>query len=152
MAFNLNQFKLSNIEGMTMNPEPNVISAQVLPTLAAASYYQAGQVVAFGTNAGDMPIIRAINTGCGIGVIAFNAKKSKYYANDICSVALDGTIITVKAASAITRNDVLAYGSTGMGTITTGNGIGIALDNASASGDIVRMMVKAHVCGSANLY
>ena len=148
MAFNLNQFKLTNNVGEVMNPAANVIQAQVLPTLATASYYVAGAVVAFGTASGDTPIVRAISTGCGIGVIVFNAKKNTYYANDIVGLALDGTIITMQAASAIMRGDVVAYGSTGVGTITSGYGIGIALDIATYSTDIIRVMIKAGVPGS----
>jgi hypothetical protein len=162
MAFNLNQFKLSNIVGLVMNPAANVIQAQVLSTLGTASYYVAGQVVAFGTASGDMPTVRAVTTGCGIGILAFNAKKDKYYGNSMCTVALDGTIISCAAGAAIMRGQPVAYGSVTAdvayvtGLAITPNaasyGIGIALDIAAAAGDIIRVLIKAGVSGTNRWY
>ena len=162
MAFNLNQFKLSNIAGVVMNPAANVIQAQILSTLGTASYYTAGQVVAFGTTSGDMPEVRAVTTGCGIGIIAFNAKREKYYGNMICSVALDGTIITCVAGAAIMRGQPVAYGSTAanvpnvtglaVGASSKVVGIGISLDIAAAAGDIIRVLIKSGTFGSTSWY
>lgn len=162
MAFNLNQFKLSNIAGLVMNPAANVIQAQVLSTLGTASYYSAGQVVAFGTATGDIPTVRAVTTGCGVGIITFNAKRDKFYGNMICSVALDGTIVTCVAGAAIMRGDVVGYGSTtsnvpNVTTISnaggaTGRGIGIALDIAAAADDIIRVLIKAGTYGTTKWY
>ncbi len=154
MAFNLNQFKLTNNVGEVMNPAANVIQATVLSSLSASSYYIAGQVVAFGTGTNDMPTVRLVTTGCGIGVIVFNAKKDKYYANDICGIALNGTIITMLAASAIMRGDTVAHGTTAgyINTITTGNGIGKALDIAVAANDIIRVLIMAGVDATIAFY
>ena len=162
MAFNLNQFKLSNIAGLVMNPAANVIQAQVLSTLGTASYYSAGQVVAFGTATGDIPTVRAVTTGCGVGIITFNAKRDKFYGNMICSVALDGTIVTCVAGAAIMRGDVVGYGSTtsnvpNVTTISnaggaTGRGIGIALDIAAAADHIIRVLIKAGTYGTTKWY
>jgi len=162
MALNMNQFKLSNLAGEVMNPAANVIQAQILSTIGTASYYTAGQVVAFGTASGDIPTVRAVTTGCGVGIITYNPKREKYYGNMICSVALDGTIITCVAGAAIMRGDVVGYGSTATNipnvtTIahtagSTGRGIGIALDIATAANDIIRVLIKAGTYGTTNWY
>ena len=162
MGFNLNQFKLSNIAGLVMNPAANVIQAQVLSTLGTASYYVAGQVVAFGTASGDIPTVRAVTTGCGIGIITFNAKRDKYYGNMVCGVALDGSIITCVAGAAIMRGQTVAYGSvtsnvayvTGLaqGAGIKTQGIGIALDIAAAADDIIRVLIKSGSYGSTGWY
>jgi hypothetical protein len=162
MGFNLNQFKLSNIAGLVMNPAANVIQAQVLSTLGTASYYVAGQVVAFGTASGDIPTVRAVTTGCGMGIITFNAKRDKYYGNMVCGVALDGSIITCVAGAPIMRGQPVAYGSvtsnvayvTGLSIVPNAAtfGIGIALDIASAADDIIRVLIKAGVSGTSRWY
>jgi hypothetical protein len=152
MALNLNQFKLSSNIGEVMNPAANTIQAQVLSSLAAASYYYAGDVVAFGTGSGDMPMVRKVSTGCGVGVILFNAKKAKYSANDIVSVALDGTIVTMQASSLIMRGDIVGWGSTGVSTVASGNGIGIALDIAATATDIIRVEIKAGIATGITWY
>lgn len=148
MALNLNMFKMSNQVGVVMNPAANVIQAVVLPTLATTSYYSAGLVVSYGTDSGDMPVIRQVSSGCGIGIIVFNAKTDTFYRNQIVGVALDGSIITCAAGTGITRNDIVGYGSVTSNqptiqTIASGSGIGIALDSAAALGDIIRVQIKA---------
>ena len=142
-----------------MNTGANVIQAQVLPTLATASYYSAGLVVSFCTATGDMPMVQSVSVGStnGIGIIVSNEKTNKYYANNIVGVALDGTIISVSAGAPIMRNQVVGYGSTtaaGLPQVTamgSGNGIGIAIDIAAAAGDIIRVMVKAGIAYNAGL-
>jgi hypothetical protein len=154
MAVNLNQFKLTNRAGVVMNPAANVIQCQILPSLATTSYYSAGQVVAFGTDSGSTPIVRAVaSTGCGIGIIVYNMKTDKYYARYICGVALEGSIITCNADAAMTRGNIVAWGSGGVRAIGATNafGIGITIDNASAANDIVRVLIKPGVTGTAGL-
>ena len=155
MAFNLNQFKLTNRVGEVMNPAANVIQAMVLPSLAAALYYSAGQAVSWGTNSGDVPVVRNVYSGAvGCGVIVYNMKSDKYAAKAIVGVALDGSTINVSAASAITRGDVVGWGSTGFSTVAAGitaYGLAIALDNASTNGDIIRVLIKAGVRGTSSL-
>jgi len=151
MAFNLNQFKMTNLVGVVENPGANVIQCQVLPTMATTSYFSAGQVVNFGSGVAEMQIVQAATSGTGgIGIIAFTAKKDTFYANDIVSVAMDGSIINVVAGGPIARMQTVAFGSIAYGipnvTGAVGaTGVGIALDIASAAGDIIRVMVKAGV-------
>jgi hypothetical protein len=157
MAFNMSQFKLTNIAGVVMNPAANVIQAQVLSTYGTATYVSAGQVVAFGTATGDIPTVRAVNTGFGVGIIVANAKRDKFYGNMVVGVAIDGSVITCNAGAAIMRGDVVGYGSTtnnlpNVTTMGSGNGIGIALDIASAAGDIIRVLVRPGVAYNVTQY
>ena len=154
MAMNLNQFKITNRAGLVMNPAANVIQCQVLPTLATTSYLSAGQVVAFGTDSGSTPIVRAVANagGCGIGIIVYNMKTDKYYARYICGVALDGSIITCNADVAMTRGNIVGWGSGGVRPIAnTSFGIGITLDNATAANDIVRVLIQTGISGTGGL-
>ena len=158
-AFNMNQFGLTNNVGEVMNTGANVIQAVINPSLAAGTYYMAGQVVQLGTDTNDTPTVKAAVGGKGIGVIVFNERTNQYSANMVCSVALDGTIITMLAAAQIARGQVVAWGSTfgtgtaiGISAAASGSGIGIALDNAASSGtDIFRVLIKSGINYNAAL-
>jgi hypothetical protein len=156
MGFNLNQFKLTNLQGLVMNPAANVIQAVVLPTLATTTYYSAGLVVSFGSVATNAcPVVQQAVSGTGgIGIIVFNAKRDTFYANEIVGVALDGTIINCVAGAPISRQQVVAYGSTASNIpnvtgCSSGIGVGIALDVAAAAGDIIRVLVKSGIAYNA---
>ena len=156
--YNMNQFSLKDQVGEVMNPGANVIQAVVNPSLASGTYYRAGQVVSLGTGTGDCPIVQAAAAGKGIGVIVFNERTNQYSARMICGVALDGCIVTMEAAAAIARGAVVGYGSTfttgaavGVSTMASGVGIGIALDIAASSTDIVRVLIKSGLAYNAAL-
>ena len=156
--YNMNQFGLKDQVGEVMNPGANVIQCVINPSLASGTYYMAGQVVSFATNAGDTPVVKAASAGKGIGVIVFNERTNQYSARMVCGVALDGSIITMSAAAAIARGDVVGYGSTfttgaavGVSTMGSGVGIGIALDIAASSTDIVRVLIKSGLAYNAAL-
>jgi hypothetical protein len=143
MALNMNQFKLGNVLGKTMNPAANVIQAQLYLASGTAN---AGDVVCFGSTSSEMPVVRKVNTGCGIGVIVFNARTNAYTSGMIIGVALAGTIVTVQATSAITRGDVVGWGSTGVGTLGAAKyGLGIAIDNATYGTEIIRVLLQPGV-------
>lgn len=150
-VFSMNQFKLTNQVGDVMNTGANVIQAIINPSLAAGTYYMAGQVVSLGTDTNDTPTVLAATAGRGIGVIVFNERINQYSANMPCGVALDGTIINMLSSVQVARGQVVGWGSTfssgtaiGIGPIASGSGIGIALDNCSATGtDIFRVLIKS---------
>jgi len=156
--YNMNQFGLKDQVGECMNPAANVIQAVINPSLASGTYYLAGQVVSLGAGSGDCPIVQAAAAGKGIGVIVFNERINKYSARMVCGVALDGSIITMQAAAAIARGGVVGYGSTfsdgtaiGISTMSSGVGIGIALDIAASATDIVRVLIKSGMAYNAAL-
>lgn len=143
MAFQLNQFKLTKNAGEVMNANPNTISARI--TSDEASYYVAGAVLKYDTaEAGDAPVMEEITLGQGgEGVLLFNAQKAKRYADEMVEVALLGSIVTMIAATAIARGASVAYApATGYVSTTTGAKIGKALDIASTTGDIIRVLVN----------
>jgi predicted RecA/RadA family phage recombinase len=156
--YNMNQFKMKDQIGEVMNPAANVIQAVISTSLAAGTYVQAGQVVSFDTTAGDMPAVKPAAAGKGIGVIVFNERTNQYAQNMVCGIALDGSIITMSAAAAIARGAVVGYGSTfsdgsaiGVSTMGSGVGIGVALDIAATSTDIVRVLIKSGMAYNAAL-
>ena len=157
-VFNMNQFNLTNNVGEVMNPAANVIQCIVNPSLAAGTYYMAGQVVSLSTATSDTPAVQAAAAAHGIGVIVFNERTNQYSAKNVCGVALDGSIITMQAAAVIARGQVVGYGSTfsdgtavGVSAMGSGVGIGVALDAATSATDIFRVLIKAGIAYNAAL-
>lgn len=145
MAFQLNQFKLTNQIGEVMNPAVNVIAIRLSSTYSGTA--KAGDVVKFNaTEDGDLPVVNAAVSGdAGQGVILFNAKKATYAALDVTEIALDGSIVTMAAATALPRRQLVSWNSVSgyvQATATNQNYIGITIDEAAATGDIVRVLIR----------
>lgn len=143
MSFQLNQFKLSDHAGEKMNPNGLVVAGRVSADLSG--YLEAGDVVKFvAAEAGDAPVFGNITAGdAGEGVILFNMQKSKRYPNEMVEVAMIGSVVTMVAGTAINRGvDVSFDPATGKVSGTTGSSIGKTMDIASATGDIVRVIVN----------
>lgn len=145
MAFQLNQFKLTNQIGEVMNPAANVIAVRLSSTYTPAA--QAGDVVKFNaTEDGDTPVVNpAISGDAGQAVILFNAKKATYAALDVTEAALTGTIVTMAAAAALNRRQLVSWDSVRravQATATNQNYIGYTLDEAAVTGDLVRVFIQ----------
>jgi hypothetical protein len=143
MAFQLNQFSLTDHAGEKMNPAG--LSIDVRISKDEASYYEAGNVLKFvPSEAGDCPVVEIITAGdAGDGVLLFNAQKSKRYKNEMVEFAMLGSIVSMVAATAMNRDVSVAFDpATGYVSSTTGSRIGKTLDIASATGDIVRVLIN----------
>ena len=144
MAYNMNQFGLTDQPGQTMSVNPDTLAVKVTKDLAAASYYVPGDVVkVVAAEAGDaIPVVKITTGDVGLGVVLSNPKKSKFFANDMVEIGLNGTIVTMVAGTDFNRGPVAYNASTGKIAATTGVKIGDALDIASAAGDIVRVRIN----------
>ena len=145
MAFQLNQFKLTNQAGETMSATPNVIAVRLSSTYTPVG--KAGDVVKLNaTEDGDLPVVNpAISGDAGMGVILFNAKKATYAALDVTEIALEGTIVTMVAATALNRRQLVSWDSVRgyvQATANSNNYIGITIDEATTTGDIVRVLIR----------
>lgn len=144
MPFQMDQFDIKNQQGIKMNPNGQAIEAKVSKDLSSTTPFEAGYAAKFhATEAGDLPVITPISAGeAGDGVVLFNMKKSKRYALDVVEFALDGSIVGMVASTGINRGVAVAFNpSTHYVTTTTGARIGKTLDIASATGDIVRVLI-----------
>lgn len=145
MSFQLNQFGLTDHAGEKMNPSGLVISARVSADIGSGLYLEGGQAAKFvAAEVGDLPVITKISAGeAGDGVVLFNMQKSKRYANERVELAMVGSIVGMVASTAMNRNTKVAYNpSTGYVASTTGTRIGTTIDIASATGDIVRVLIN----------
>jgi hypothetical protein len=143
MAMQLNQFKLANYAGQTMNANDVTISVRVTSTESGS--YIPGQTVKLVTSeVGDCPVVVAtVQADVPLGVVLQNPKKNRFYAYDMVEIAMAGSIVTMTAGMALGRGvKVYAAPTTGYISSTTLANVGLTLDVASAIGDIVRVFVN----------
>ena len=145
MAFQLNQFRISNQVGETMNPNEGTLAFRLSSTYTPAG--KAGDVVQFApTETGDLPVVSpALQGGSNMGVILFNAKKATYAALDVTEFGIVGSIVTMAAAGALNRGQLVSWDPTRgqiQATASTNNYLGFTLDIAVNAGDIVRVKLS----------
>ena len=141
MAFNLNQFSLTNKAGKTMNVNPDTISVRVSKD-AAASLIAGDAVVPVASEVGAAPVVdKAALGNLILGVVLENPRQASFAARGMCEIGLKGTIVTMVAGTALNRGDVYYIPSTGYVAGTSGVRIGVSLDVATAAGDIVRVQI-----------
>lgn len=79
------------------------------------------------------------------GVIVYDAKKNSYDSQEVMEIASGGSMVWVEAGAAFSRGVQLTYDATNKNYIAATTGVsivGIALDNAAAEGDLIRLLVK----------
>lgn len=143
MSFQLNQFKLSNIEGEVMNVNPSTIDVKLSKDMVGT--VKAGSTVKLvASEVGDLPVVdKAVSGDSGFGVVLFNAKKATYAANDVTEIAIVGSIISMVAGTALNRAQLVSWNSVSLSLqATSGNYLGYLIDVASATGDIVRVVLQ----------
>ena len=145
MAFQLNQFRITNQVGEVMNPNVGTLAFRLGATYSGTA--KAGDVVKFApTEVGDLPVVTAVLEGdAGIAVVLFNAKKATYAALDVTEFGAAGSIVTMAAFGALNRGQLVSYNKAAgqvQATASTNNYFGYTLDIASNQGDIVRVHVS----------
>lgn len=126
----------------------NVLSCQV--SFSELSDIVDGQAIKIEDSAGGVPKVLALDalTDNIDGYVVKTQKQSTYVAGDRLQVAIDGTVMVMEANGAIARRgevEVAGLGTTAkvapaLGTNTKG---GIALDKASADGDLIRVYIRS---------
>ena len=144
MALNQNQFSMlttvgTRISGPTMTVE--FYDASASTTLVA------GEMVCIGSTV--RPNVTKVIKGTGLtslyfGVVLTNPLKESWTTGEKLEIAIMGSIVTMTASALITAGASLqyAYNTFKVATQTASNTIiGIALDNATADDDLIRVFV-----------
>lgn len=149
MAQLLNQFGQSVEKGMLdlqNGTKNNVVSCLVKSTESTALVD--AQAVSLVDNANPVPEVTAITSeedAGNFGFIVKNLKDATHKASTMCEVAIAGTIMFMEASSAIARGAKVSYVVSGQKVKTQASSekvIGVALDKASTSGDLIRVLVQ----------
>lgn len=144
MAQNMNQFSQGTVKGQVMGiPTPATLSAQV--TTGGTTVYPGYAVKLVDGVANTILVNAAAATDDIFGFVVFNPKKSSFAALDALEVALPGTVIILEAGASIARGQTIEYVASG-GKVTgyagTNTPCGVALDKATASGQLIRVLVR----------
>lgn len=133
-------------------PNPDVISAQILTTSVATSI-QMGDAVKLVTGTSGAIVVDK-QTGptdaLPFGVIPFNNRKNTYSAGDFTEVACGGSYVWMLTSAAVVRGTnvaITASTTTADPTVATNTTtanfiIGVAVDEASGSGQLIRVKVS----------
>ena len=130
----------------------NSMAVLVDPTAASTVSISAGETVKLidlGTSdySGVNPVVgkRAAVTDPVFGIVVKSKKTFTSGAKGIVDVALDGSVLRLKASGAISRGATVYADLVNVGQVqstASGPGLGISLDKAAAAGELVRVLVK----------
>lgn len=151
MALLQNQFLPSTLAGTKVSGT-NVISAEFY-SATSTDTVSPGEFVTFSsTTNGQVTRVAkgSALTSAYVGVVLTNPLKDSYAVGDKLEIALLSTIVYCTASAAITAGASLQYAySTGkvatnasVGTNTT---VGVALENAAADGDLIRVFINTAI-------
>lgn len=155
MAFlkqNMNQFTQSPILGaVDMIPTPTVVTGQILPSTGATAIQNGSAVkLKTGTSGAILVDIQTGPTDAAVfGVIPYNEQKNLYKGGDFVEILRGGYMYMLTSAAVVrgTRVAITAATSSADPTVatdtTTGHfTVGIAIDEATASGQLIRVSIE----------
>ena len=130
----------------------NSMAVLVDPSAADSVRLSAGETVQLidlgtGDYSGVNPVVgkRAAVEDPVFGIVVKSKKTFAFGPKDIVDVALEGSVLRLKASAAINRGVTVYADLANAGQVTgaaSGPGLGISLDKAGAAGDLVRVLVK----------
>jgi hypothetical protein len=143
-TINTNQFAQTAIKGMLAK---GIVESGIVAGIVDTTAYP-GMPVKLSTGAYNKPIPVFTPTSTSeeaFGVIIYNARKSTLAANDSIEVAFcGGPVIWMEAAAAITAGVSVELANATditVQTFSSGKAMGVALDGASAAGQLVRVII-----------
>ena len=149
MSFlNQNQFAQTPVLGQVdLAVSPNTQSVRINPDSVSTNIV-AGQAVKLITGASGITLVdvpTSITDGPIWGVIAYSPRKNTYAAGDVVTVACQGDVIYLQTSAAVSRGTKVATTVAGptvaTNAVSTNQITGIAIDQASASGQLIRVQV-----------
>lgn len=149
----INAFTLGTAKGLAQFlPSSNVFTCQVYKSLSSATTLKPGQPVKLASGvAGQITVTAcAAESDKAFGVIPLRHKVNGYVAGDIVEIASDYSVVTMEANGAVSVGAAVKAAGTAFDKVASIAGtenpaaaqIGIALDAAAASGDLIRVLIK----------
>jgi len=149
---NPNQFTQTPILGMPdLRQQPNSFFVTLNPD-SVFTDFQVGTVLKLIAGTGPQILVdAAAATDVPYGVIPYNLKKNTFAAGDTVQLFADSSVLYLQASAAVNRGAKVQFLNTGgsptVATRADSNTVlGIALDQAADTGDVIRVQIK---CGSA---
>lgn len=145
MSLNQNQFVQSVVKGQVdLRFNGNTVACRVKSDEATALV--PGQKVKIVDSAGGVPEVTAItaDTDKVFGVVNYNVKDASFEAGSYVEISMWSNVVYLEASAAIARGADVMPVVTGnkIATATEGKSVvGMAIDKASADGDLIRVMI-----------
>lgn len=145
---NMNQIKQTPIKGDVSHiVTPATISVAVDPAsgLNSIAPLLAGDMVVLANGVGSAILVdKAIANSTMFGVVLYVPKKDRFVAGDALEVGLAGTIVYMESTNAIARGESVEYlpATTTVQALDAGTEVGVALDVASGSGQLIRVKIS----------
>ena len=143
---NQNQFAQTPVLGQVdMTVNPNIKPVRINPA-SVATVLKSGQAFKLIAGAANEILVDvAAITDRAYGVSVYNLKKNTYAAGDVVEIACRDSVVYLESSAAISRGAKVQLDPTGptISTLTAGTNaaIGTALDQASASGQLIRVEI-----------
>lgn len=143
----LNQFAIGNKKGVIKNGDHGERYEVQAYVETESNPLTPGTVVKLKDGVTGVPQVEVISATSDIpfGVVPYGNIDNQIKNNQVFTIASDYTIITMEASTAIARGAKVMPVISGAKVTTataTNYSIGIALDKANATGDIIRVLLK----------
>lgn len=146
---NQNQFAQTPVLGQVdMLVNPSIISVKIDPD-SVATKLQVGQGFKLVDVAGPEIIVDQVDDEEDVvfGVAIYNPRKQLYAAGDTIEVAIGGSVVYLETSAAVARGAKVELDPSGPTVATLTDfpddcQVGIALDKASASGQLIRVLIQ----------
>jgi hypothetical protein len=140
----LNQFGMKPLKGVVEGvPNPTTLSVVMGPS--ATTVYAGDAVRLIGGAAAQILVdFCAVVSDQVIGFVIRNQKKTSFAAGDAVEIAMEQSVIRLEAYGAIARGNKVEWYPTGHQVkqcAGVNSACGTALDIASATGDLIRVMI-----------
>ena len=148
MALEVNQFEISRVKGQIQKaPSPNIITALI--DKDSTETFGSGTAVKLEDIAGKQIVVEKAAANDEVyGFIVYNIKDNSPKAGDVVTVAFDNSFMVMEANAAIAAGaklEIVATGDKVVGHAGTNKKVGIAVEKATASGDLITVHIKTPI-------
>lgn len=164
LAQNSNQtFQTPMLAQVTMDPQPNTVSAQIYPSSVAPVICAGCSVKLVATTPGVgiiVDVCSSASDGPVYGIIPYNMRKNQYSPFDTVEVVGRGGILMLKSYAAVPRGAAVVVLNPAASTtdpmvqsdLTVGNYIsGVALGQAAAGSSLIKVQVSPGVVSATGV-
>lgn len=146
MSQNFQQFTLSGEKGQLTNGVNNNIIALRIKTDSVSTFGPGTAVKLVNVSGYKEAVIDKAAAGDTIfGFITYRTKKATFVAGEVADVAFSGSFMKMEASAAINAGASLEIVASGdkVVTLNTNTKVGVAMQSAAASGDIITVLITA---------
>lgn len=125
-------------------PNPSTISCNIT-TASASTFYAGTAVVLIAGTANAILVDKATATSQIFGFVIRNPRKPSHTAGGKVEVALPGSVMNMESGASFNRGQLVEYSAANDQVIAyagVNTAIGVALDNATAANQLVRVLIR----------